>query len=285
MKPGKAETVQKDPPTTAPAGPPPPSLSVDAHPPRRIAELVREVGVNKAALPLLQTALLGFLAGVFIAIGAMLYTLVMTEPAMGLGLARWVGGLAFSLGLILVVVAGAELFTGNNLIVMAWAERKIGTAALVRNWTIVFLANFAGSVAAAVMVWAGDTYGIGGGKVAATAVSIAEAKVSLPFHAALVRGIMCNVLVCLAVWLCYASHTVTDRILSIVFPIAAFVALGFEHSVANMFLIPVAMLYGAEAVTLGGLAANLVPVTIGNMIGGGVFVAGVYWVIYLRNTS
>lgn len=262
--------------------PPPVALTVDAHPPERIAELVREVGVRKAALPFLQTALLGFLAGVFIAIGSMLYTVVMTDPAMGPGVARWVGGLAFSLGLILVVVAGAELFTGNNLIVMACAARKITLAALARNWAIVYAANFAGGVAAAVMVWAGDSYAIAGGRTAETAIAIAQGKVALPFGEALVRGVMCNVLVCLAVWLCYASHTVTDRILAILFPIAAFVALGFEHSVANMFLIPVAMLYGAEGVTLGGLVANLVPVSIGNMIGGGLFVGGVYWVIYLR---
>ena len=257
-------------------------MTVDAHPPQRIAELVEEVGVKKAALPFLQTTLLGFLAGVFIALGAMLYTLVMTDPQMGLGLARWIGGMAFSLGLILVVVAGAELFTGNNLIVMACAARHITPAALVRNWAIVYAANFAGGVAAALMVWAGDSYAIGGGRVAATAIAIAQAKVALPFGEALVRGIMCNVLVCLAVWLCYASHTVTDKILAILFPIAAFVALGFEHSIANMFFIPVAMLHGAEGVSLAGLVANLVPVSIGNMIGGGLFVGGVYWVIYLR---
>jgi formate/nitrite transporter len=263
----------------------PVSSAIDAHPPGRIAELVEGVGVRKARLALLPMALLGILAGVYIAVGAMLYTLVMTDPAASLGLARWIGGLAFSLGLVLVVVAGAELFTGNNLIVMAWAERRITTAELLRNWSVVYLGNFAGSVAAALLVWGAGTYGIGEGRVAETAKAIAAAKVALPFVEAVLRGIACNVLVCLAVWLCYASHSVTDRILAIVFPIAAFVALGFEHSVANMFLIPVAMLHGAEGVTLGGLVANLVPVTIGNVIGGGAFVAGVYWVIYLRESD
>ena len=260
----------------------PVSLTIDAHPPQRIAELVESVGVTKAQLPLLPMTLLAFLAGVYIAVGAMMYTLVMTEPETSIGIARWIGGLAFSLGLVLVVIAGAELFTGNNLIVMAWADRKIGTTALLRNWGVVYLGNFAGSVAAALLVWKAGTYEIGGGSVAETAKAIASAKVALPFVEAVLRGIACNVLVCLAVWLCYASHSVADRILAIVFPIAAFVALGFEHSVANMFLIPVGMLHGAEGVSLGGLAANLVPVTIGNMIGGGAFVAGVYWVIYLR---
>ena len=265
------------------SGLPPAAQAFDAHPPRLIAELVQAGGVSKAHMALLPMILLGFLAGVFIAIGAMLFTLVMTDPQTGLGLSRWIGGLAFSLGLILVVIAGAELFTGNNLIVMAWAGRGITTGDLLRNWTIVYFANFSGSVAAAFMVWGGDTYGIGGGKVAQTAIAIAEAKVTLPAHVALLRGVMCNVLVCLAVWLSYAAHSVPGKILAIVFPIAAFVALGFEHSVANMFIIPVGMMYGAEGVTLGGMAANLIPVTIGNMIGGGVFVAGVYWVIYLRN--
>lgn len=271
------------------APPPPASLSIDAHPPQRIAELVEVVGVRKGRMALLPMALLAVLAGVYIAVGAMLYTLVMTDPVGGLGVARWIGGLAFSLGLVLVVVAGAELFTGNNLIVMAWAERKITLAELIRNWVVVYAGNFAGSIAAALLVWGAGTYGIGGGKVAATAQAIVAGKVALPFTEALLRGIACNVLVCLAVWLCYASHSVTDRILAIVFPIAAFVALGFEHSVANMYFFAVAMLHGAPegaaGVGLGGLVANLVPVTIGNVIGGGVFVAGVYWVIYLREDS
>ncbi|MXN66552.1 formate transporter FocA [Stappia sp. GBMRC 2046] len=266
----------------SPGQPSPASLSVDAHPPRRIAELVEEVGVGKARMALLPMALLAFLAGVYIAIGAMLYTLVMTDLQAGLGVGRWIGGMAFSLGLVLVVVAGAELFTGNNLIVMALAARKITTRELLRNWSVVYAGNFAGAVAAALLVWAAGTYGIGGGRVAETANAIAAAKAGLPFGEALLRGIACNVLVCLAVWLCYASHSVTDRVLAIVFPIAAFVALGFEHSVANMYFLPVAMLHDAEGVTAAGLIANLLPVTIGNMIGGGAFVAGVYWVIYLR---
>jgi len=263
----------------------PVTMTIDAHPPQRIAELVQEVGIRKARLAMLPMATLAFLAGVYIAVGAMLYTLVMTEPQMGLGVARWVGGLAFSLGLVLVVVAGAELFTGNNLSVMAWAGRRITTADLLRNWSVVYLGNFAGSVAAALTVWGAGTYGIGDGKVAQTAIAIAQAKSTLPFIEALLRGVMCNVLVCLAVWLCFASHSVTDRVLAIVLPIAAFVALGFEHSVANMYFFPVAMLHGAEGVTLGTMAANLVPVTIGNLIGGGAFVAGVYWVVYLRSTK
>jgi formate transporter len=210
------------------------------------------------------------------------FTLVMTGTALGFGPARLLGGLAFSLGLILVVVGGAELFTGNNLIVMAWAERKITTLQLLRNWGLVYLANLAGAVGTALMVHWSGTLALGDGAVAATAVRLAEAKIALSFGEAFFRGVLCNILVCLAVWLCFAAHDVASKVLAIVFPISAFVALGFEHSVANMYLIPIAWLAGAETITWAGFVGNLVPVTLGNIVGGGVFVAAVYWLIYLR---
>ena len=254
----------------------------DAYPPDQIARLVEQVGVRKATLPLVPLLALGLLAGAFVAFGAMYYTLVMTGAGTGFGPARMLGGIAFSLGLILVVVGGAELFTGNTLIVMAWADRRITTRQLARNWALVYLANFGGALGTALLVaWSG-TLALGDGAVAATAVRIAEAKVALPFGEALVRGILCNTLVCLAVWLCFAAHDVAGKAIAIVLPISAFVALGFEHSIANMYLIPVGWLAGATAVTPGGLLANLIPVTLGNVIGGGLFVAAVYWVIYLR---
>jgi len=246
-----------------------------------IARLVEEVGVRKANLAPVPMVMLGGLAGVFIAFGGMLATLVLTDPVLGYGLTRWVAGIAFSLGLILVVVAGAELFTGNNLIVMAWADRKVTTLRLLRAWARVWAANFAGSLAAALAVWLSGVYGTGEGSVAATAIRIAEAKAALGPVEAMVRGVLCNALVCLAVWLAMASHTVTDRILAVIFPVAAFVALGFEHSVANMYLIPAGWLHGA-AVTAGGFLGNMLWVTLGNVIGGGVLVAGVYWAVYLR---
>jgi formate transporter len=254
----------------------------DAYPPAQIALLVQQVGVKKATLPAVPTLALGLLAGAFIAFGAMFFTLVMTDNSMGLGPGRLLGGLAFSLGLILVVVGGAELFTGNNLVVMAWAERKVTTGQLARNWALVYAANFAGSLGTALMVYWSGTLDLGDGAVAATAGAIAQAKVALSFTEAFFRGILCNVLVCLAVWLCFAAHDVPGKVLAIVFPISAFVALGFEHSVANMYLIPVAMIAGADGITLAGFFANLVPVTLGNVVGGGVFVALVYWLIYLR---
>jgi formate/nitrite transporter len=236
-------------------------------------------------MPVIQTVMLGVLAGAFIAFGAMFFTLVMSGSPLGFGPGRLLGGFAFSLGLILVVVGGAELFTGNNLIVMAWAERKVTTFQLLHNWGVVYLGNFAGAIGTALMVHWSGTMALGDGAVAATVGGLAEAKVALPFSEAFLRGILCNVLVCLAVWLCFAAHDVASKVLAIVFPISAFVALGFEHSVANMYLVPVAWLAGAESVTLAGFVRNLVPVTLGNIVGGGFFVAGVYWVIYLRSSD
>jgi formate transporter len=255
----------------------------DAYPPAQVALLVEQVGVKKATLPLVETLALGLLAGAFIAFGAMFYTLVLTDNPLGFGPGRLLGGLAFSLGLILVVVGGAELFTGNNLAVMAWVAGQIRTGQLARNWTLVYAANLVGALGTALMVLWSGTLELGGGAVAETAVAIAQAKVALGVVEAFFRGILCNVLVCLAVWLCFAAHDVPGKVLAIIFPISAFVALGFEHSVANMYLIPVAMLAGAEGVTAAGFLANLVPVTLGNIVGGGVFVALVYWLIYLRH--
>jgi formate/nitrite transporter len=254
----------------------------DAYPPAQVAILVEQVGVKKATLPLVETLALGLLAGAFVAFGAMFSTLVLTDNPLGFGPGRLLAGLAFSLGLILVVVGGAELFTGNNLVVMAWAARQITTGQLARNWTLVYAANLVGALGTALLVvWSG-TLGLADGAVAETAVAIAQAKLALGVTEAFFRGVLCNVLVCLAVWLCFAAHDVSGKVLAIIFPISAFVALGFEHSVANMYLIPIAMLVGAESVTAAGFLANLIPVTLGNIVGGGVFVALVYWLIYLR---
>ena len=224
---------------------------------------------------------LAVLAGAFIAFGAMLYTLVMTNSGLGLGPGRLLGGVAFSLGLILVVIAGAELFTGNNLIVMACADRKISGLDMLRNWTLVYIGNLIGAVATAIFIYWSGTLGMGDGAVARTALSIAQAKVTLPYDQAIVRGILCNALVCLAVWLSYAARDVARKIRAIVFLISAFVALGFEHSIANMYFIPLGMMIG-DTITVGQFLGNIVPVTIGNLIGGGVLVGLVYWIAYRR---
>ena len=256
--------------------------SGDAYSPPQMARLVNSLGIRKAQLPALQLWMLGLLAGAFIAFGAMFFTLVMTGNQSGFGVARLLGGLAFSLGLILVIIGGAELFTGNNLIVMAWAESNVSTGQLLRNWGIVYAANLVGALGCVVLVWYSGTLDLGGGAVAGTAAAIANAKVELGFVEAFVRGILCNTLVCLAVWLCVSAHHVSGKILSIIFPISAFVALGFEHSVANMYLIPIGMLAGGGSIDVADFAGNLVPVTLGNIVGGSGFVALTYWVIYLR---
>jgi formate/nitrite transporter len=265
-------------------------LGLDAYSPREISEKIQSVGVSKARLSFLQTAMLGVLAGAFIGLGALYFTIVASDTTLGFAATRVLGGFVFSLGLILVSVGGAELFTGNNLMVMAWADRKITAAELLRNWSIVYVANAVGAVGLAVTVYLAHHGAMNGGAVGAAYVKIAAAKTALPFAEAFFKGVLCNVLVCLAVWLAMAGHTVVDKILAIVFPVSAFVAAGFEHSVANMYFIPLGMML-ADGVTLPaavnvaslgwtGLAHNLVAVTLGNIVGGAAMVALVYYLVY-----
>ena len=271
---------------------------LDALPPAEVARKAETVGIAKAGMPALDVFVLGVLAGAFIALGAIFATTVAAGgSALPYGVVRLLAGLVFTLGLILVVVAGAELFTGNNLIVMAWANRRVSSLRLLGNWTIVWVGNFVGAFATAVIVYVSKQYTFGGGAVGETALSIASAKTSLGFVQAVALGMLCNALVCLAVWLTYSAHTTTDKILAVIPPIAAFVAAGFEHSVANMYFISIGLLIKADdtfvsslnpAPDLSGLtwesflADNLLPVTIGNIIGGAVMVGAVYWFVYLR---
>ena len=257
---------------------------IDAYEPAQIAHRVQTAGVSKARLSTLQTLILGALAGAFIAFGAMTYTVVVSGSELGFGPTRLLGGIAFSVGLILVVVGGAELFTGNNLIAMAWADRQITTRQLLRNWVLVYVGNFVGAVATAIAVHLSGTLDLAGGEIAATASTIARGKIELPWIEAFFRGVLCNTLVCLAVWLCFAAHTVVGKIFAIIFPISAFVALGFEHSVANMYLIPIGLFAGGNvpgAAETIGFIQNLIVVTAGNIVGGTVLVALVYWLVYL----
>ena len=210
------------------------------------------------------------------------YTFTVNGAEWGIGPNRLLGGLVFSLGLVLVIIGGAELFTGNCLIVMAWADRKVSGGLLLRNWGIVNFGNFVSAAGAAALVHRSGTLGLGESAVQATAAAIARGKVSLPFIEVFMRGIRCNILVCLAVWLSYAAYHVAGKFLVIILPVAAFVALGLEHSVANLYFVPVAMFAGVEGVTMSGFFANFIPVTLGNIVGGGVSVAFVFWVIYLR---
>ena len=260
---------------------PPNPTGIDAYKPAEIAQRIGEAGVSKTQLGLVQMVALSVLAGAFIAFGAAFYTVVMTGADPGFGPTRLLGGAAFSLGLILVVVGGAELFTGNALMVMAWVDRRIGTGAMLRAWAVVYAGNLIGAVGMAVLV---DLSGTLAGPQGELAVRIAEAKMALPPLEALARGILCNALVCLAVWLTFAAQSVAGKILAILWPITAFVALGYEHSIANMYLIPVGLLNGAEG-GVGGLLANLVPVTLGNVIGGAGGVALAYWAAYRRSAA
>ncbi|VAW10069.1 Formate efflux transporter (TC 2.A.44 family) [hydrothermal vent metagenome] len=254
-------------------------MGIEAYSPRQIADRVEAAGVVKAALPLDKLATLGVLAGVFIGIGAALYTTVMTGNDLGFGPGRLLGGVAFSLGLVLVVIAGAELFTGNALIVMAWADGRVSLLSLLRNWLVTFLANGVGAAGLAVMIFLSGILALGG--QSETIAGIASAKMALPFGEAFVRGILCNMLVCLAVWLSFAAHDVAGKIVAITFPITAFVALGFEHSIANLYFIPLGLMAGAQG-SIAGMMMNLVPVTLGNIVGGAGGVAMVYWIIYRR---
>ncbi len=263
----------------------------DAYLPKEIAARVQAVGVAKARLPFLQTALLGLLAGAFIGLGALYFTLVASDASLGFAASRVLGGVCFSLGLLLVVVAGAELFTGNNLLAMAWADGRITTAELLRNWAIVCVANFAGAAGLAVLVYLSGHADLNGGAVGQAALKIAAAKAALPAWEAFFRGVLCNIFVCMAVWMAMAGRSVVDKAVAIVFPISAFVAAGFEHSIANMYFFPLALLLkaggtplppGAEAVDATAMFSNLLPVIAGNIAGGSVLVALTYWMIYVR---
>ncbi len=257
----------------------------DAYPPQKIARNVERLGVLKAHADALTLFVLAVLAGAFIALGAVLFTVAVTGSGLGFGPTRLLGGLSFCLGLILVVVAGAELFTGNNLIAMAWASRLIGIRDVLRNGLLSYVGNVCGSVATVVLVWCAGISALGEGAVGQTAVQLAQSKADLSLTEAFARGILCNALVCLAVWLTIGARSVTDKILSILFPVTAFVAAGLEHSIANWFFLPYGLaLDAAGRVSMGGAAINLLAVTAGNVVGGTLLVAGVYWVAYLRST-
>ena len=284
-------------------------ISIDALMPAEMANKAEGIGIKKANLGFWPMFALAILAGAFIGTGAIYATTVWTGGgALPFGVNRLLGGLVFCLGLILVVVAGAELFTGNNLIVMAWASGKVGTGKLLRNWGIVYFGNFVGSLLTVVIMLLAKQYMFGKGAVGLQALNIANAKVTLDPVQAFFLGIMCNALVCMAVWLCYSGRTTTDKILAIIFPISAFVAAGFEHSVANMYFVPMGLVikqfapasfWAADAlakatpaaITIDSFATltwgnffvnNLIPVTLGNIVGGAGLVGLVYWFAYLR---
>lgn len=288
-------------------------IGIDALLPQEMAKRAEHLGVRKAEMPFLKMFMLSILAGAFIALGAIFATTVSAgtvtiidangdaafSTGFPYGVTRLLTGLVFSLGLILVIVGGAELFTGNDLIVMAWASGKVTTLALLRNWMVVYLGNFVGALGTVVLMLFTRQYTFGSNIVGIAALKTGVAKCELTFLQAIALGILCNGLVCLAVWLTYSARSTVDKIVAIVFPITAFVAAGFEHSIANMYFVPYALfikMFDAEYITAIGdkvphlekltwqafLMNNLLPVTIGNIIGGAVLVAAVYWIIFLR---
>ncbi len=291
-----------------------PTVSIDALLPAAMASKAEDIGVKKASLNVLSMFALAILAGAFIAIGAIFATTVAAgsmaisaadgtaafKTGLPYGVTRLLAGLVFSVGLILVVVGGAELFTGNNLITMAFMSGKVKLTALLQNWVVVYIGNFVGSVLTALIVFLSKQYTFGGNAIGLAALNTGNTKTGFDFIQAVALGIMCNALVCMAVWLCYSARSTTDRILAIIPPISCFVAAGFEHSVANMYFIPVALfiknfdstVYNAivksSGINFSNLTwgnffiKNLLPVTIGNIIGGAFMVGVIYWFVYLR---
>lgn len=255
----------------------------DAFSPKEVAERIETVGIAKARLPALSLLMLAVLAGAFIGFGALNFLLWTSDASLSPAVSRFGGGLVFSLGLLLVVVAGAELFTGNHLMALAWADGRLSSREVLRNWGMVLVGNVLGALVLAWAVAAAGLGGLNGGAVAGQVLKVAQAKAALSWDVALLRGVLCNVLVCLAVWMCAAGRSVVDKAVAIVGPITAFVALGFEHCVANFFLFPLAAwLSSDQAPAWSAVMGNLLPVVAGNLLGGSVLVAGVYWVIYRR---
>ncbi len=276
---------------------------IDSLLPPEMALQAELVGVAKVNMSAIKTLVLAILAGAFIAFGAIFSTTVTAGSTMSFGVTRLIGGLAFSLGLVLVIVGGAELFTGNNLIIMAWANKKVSTLQVIRNWILVYTGNMIGAAFIVVIMLFSRQYLFGSGAVGINMLNIAKAKCELGFTQAIALGILCNILVCLAVWLCYSARSASVKILSIVFPISAFVAAGFEHSIANMYFIPMGILLRESGtpdfLNLVNKSAqnyasvswnnyfvnNLLPVTIGNIIGGAGLVGLVYWFVYLKKAK
>lgn len=278
-----------------------PGGGIDALLPAEIAQKAEQIGAQKIRVDAMTLLTLSVLAGAFIALGAMFATIVLAgaHGVVPYGISRLLAGIAFCLGLILVIAGGAELFTGNTLMVMAWAAGKVKLIEMLRAWTIIYVGNFLGAIGTALLVYLSGQPFNANGAVAAVAMKLAAEKASLPFDQAFFLGILCNVLVCLAVWLAIGARTTSDKVLAVLFPVSAFVVAGFEHSVANMYLIPLGLFLKTWAPTslwtqIGSPASDyaaltwlaffnsLIPVTLGNIVGGGVLVGGVYWFVYLR---
>ncbi len=262
-----------------------PVISIDSLAPAAIERKAESIGVTKNALTLSRLIPLALAAGFFIGLGGLYFTLFMADSSLSFAVQRFAGALMFSLGLALVIICGAELFTGNSLMIGALASRKIPVGGMLRNWIWVWIFNLVGAVILVTLVYLSDTPKLG--QMGATMMKIAAGKVSLGWGTLFFKGILCNVLVCLAVWMGFATHSVADKILAVLLPVSAFVALGFEHCVANMYFLPMGYLlassgfpapagFDPSVITIPGIFYNLSAVTLGNLVGG-FMVALVYW--------
>jgi formate/nitrite transporter len=265
----------------------------DAYSPAEIQDKVEKLGVKKARMPFVPEFMLSVVAGGSIGLGGMFFCIVLADAQISFAIQRVLGGVVFCLGLALVMIAGAELFTGNCLIVMAWANRQIRTIEVLRNWTIVWFGNLVGALGLIFLLYMSHHYDLGNGAVGAAVVKLAISKIQPDAVTIFFKGVMCNVLVCLGCWLAYAGRSVADKMAGMILPVAAFVAAGFEHCVANMYFLPFAWLLAqtghvpagvdVSVLTIPGIVHNLIPATLGNIVGGGVFVGFIYWVIYRKS--
>lgn len=268
------------------------ALGAGALAPAEIQAKIEALGIKKVRLPLPASALLAVVAGGFIGLGALFFCIVLADPSLGFALQRVLGGVVFSLGLVLVTIAGAELFTGNCLVVMAWMSRQIGGAEVLRNWAVVWIGNLVGALGLVALVVLAHHPDLGDGRVGAAVLTLAAGKIAPDAATIFFKGVLCNVLVCLGVWLAQAGRSVTDKMAGMVLPVACFVAAGFEHCVANMYILPLAWVlvatgqvpagFDASLITLPGIAHNLIAATLGNIVGGAGLVGLVYWTIYRR---
>jgi formate transporter len=272
------------------SAPQPPIFNLQAYSPAEIKQVVEKIGVKKANFPFLTSVMLAIVAGVGVGFGALYYTIVASDPTWSFASVRVVGGLVFTVGLALVLVGGAELFAGSNLIVMARASGKVSTRTMLRNWTVVWFGNLLGSLGLIVLVFLSHHLDLNDGRIGLSVLNTAAGKIRPDMVTLFVKGILCNVLVCAAVWLAYAGRSVTDKMVAVILPVSAFIAAGFEHCVANMYFLPLAWLlvqtgqapanFDASLITLSGIVHNFVPVTLGSIVGGAGFVGAFYWTIY-----
>ncbi|WP_172136237.1 formate/nitrite transporter family protein [Adlercreutzia sp. ZJ473] len=263
-------------------------LKPDALAPAAVEAKAEALAVGKANMAPAKCFVLAMFAGAFIGFGAMFFCTFLGDTTMPFGVQRLVGGLCFCLGLVLVLCCGAELFTGNSLMVCGLASKKITWGGMLKNWAIVWLGNLAGALLAVFLVFMAAVPDMNGGNVGATFVSVALGKVTPEWMTLFFKGVMCNILVCLAVWIGFSARSVVDKVVGILLPISAFVACGFEHCVANMFFLPMGLVCkmtgyaaaGAEALDVAGILCNLSAATLGNVVGGFVFVGLAYWFVY-----